>query len=316
MEGENILYKYNMYNMSVTSEYKLPCDPNFDENINTEHNITIKQESNLLNVESVALVGRRYGIFRSYDVGDGILLCAKKSTKIKFGYNTNEILVNTQEDGVTEMTNILIGQGLSIISLLKGIIPLHAASFEIENKRIGIIADSGSGKSTLLWALLDDGAKFVTDDVLPVFNYNDKVLTQPSVSIPSKLWKEEIHNWGIKPYQYRQIIPGLNKYHVFIDQSKKSFNKKEIQALFLLKPHEKQYSNEVITKKKSGSSALLSLLKNTHSLWTVPNKQQIKLLPEYSKIVNKVPIYTLAYHKNRDNIPNLINEIKKITLEN
>ncbi|MGQ0764483.1 MAG: hypothetical protein ACT4OZ_02340 [Gemmatimonadota bacterium] len=61
-----------------------------------------------------------------------------------------------------------LGRVLAVALHERGLLSLHASAVEIDGRAIGFVAAKGSGKSTLALALLEHGARLLTDDTLPV----------------------------------------------------------------------------------------------------------------------------------------------------
>ena len=63
---------------------------------------------------------------------------------------------------------LLYAQVLPLAAVLQGMACFHAGAVVIDGRALAVIGGAGAGKSTLAAALLDEGAGFLTDDVLTV----------------------------------------------------------------------------------------------------------------------------------------------------
>lgn len=63
---------------------------------------------------------------------------------------------------------LLVGQGLPLAAVLRGLEPLHASAVVMGGRAVALAGPPGGGKSSLAAALVARGATFLTDDVLAV----------------------------------------------------------------------------------------------------------------------------------------------------
>lgn len=64
-----------------------------------------------------------------------------------------------------EMPSAFYGTVAAIILAWRGLVPLHGSSVEIAGRAIMVVGPSGAGKSTLCHALVERGARLVSDDL-------------------------------------------------------------------------------------------------------------------------------------------------------
>jgi len=82
---------------------------------------------------------------------------------------------------------------------------LHGSAVDIQNKSILFLAPYKSGKSTLTnYIAKQSDNKLITDDILPTFIYNDKVLYSPSH--PYSNIQKESQTLGIYMKEYKQTF--------------------------------------------------------------------------------------------------------------
>lgn len=87
----------------------------------------------------------------------------------------------------------LLGSCMGVMLLYRNLLPLHGSAVVIGEQAYAIVGQSGAGKSTLAAALLRQGYKLLTDDVIAISM--DSSTGKPMV-IPSypqqKLWEESV----------------------------------------------------------------------------------------------------------------------------
>src|SRR5690606_4043359 len=133
-------------------------------------------------------------------------------------------------------------------------------------------------KSTLLWHVLNEGARLITDDVLPMYVNGKDILGIPSISIRPKLWVEELEGYCMDHSLTEEIATIKGKYWVSVSPTNRSFNSGKIHALFLLKPCDNFEKDKVEFSRLSSIELLYELLENTHGLWAVPKEVYSRLL--------------------------------------
>jgi hypothetical protein len=79
----------------------------------------------------------------------------------------------------------LAGRGLPIAALLQGYEVLHAGAVAIGDGVVAISGPSGAGKTSLTLQLVLGGARFFTDDVLPLSVDGDSLLAHPGLGLAS-----------------------------------------------------------------------------------------------------------------------------------
>ncbi|MDD6882004.1 MAG: hypothetical protein PUE18_10590, partial [Firmicutes bacterium] len=66
---------------------------------------------------------------------------------------------------VNRLRNCIMGLGMSMLGLQRGIIAMHCSVVASDSGAILISGESGTGKSTLTNTLLENGCKFMADDM-------------------------------------------------------------------------------------------------------------------------------------------------------
>ena len=100
-----------------------------------------------------------------------------------------ELLWYPRVDSDPELSRIdLLGRVLAVAAHMRGGVCLHGSAVSIEDSAVAFLAPKGYGKSTLALALVQDGAKLMTDDTLPI-DIGDTISARPGVH-SVRLWRD------------------------------------------------------------------------------------------------------------------------------
>jgi hypothetical protein len=183
--------RYYINEFVINSDLPLSVDTNVAPATPPIHTLTVMRQS-LKSIPSLLRKVRRQLI---YDVGDGFLLEPHLDVALHIDFHGKTILVDCPDDEnrILVAAAWLLHAGLGASTLTHGGLPLHGAGLAIDNKYIALMADSGAGKSTLSSYLLDKGAIFGSDDLIPVHANT----AYPSVSQYPKISREVADGRGL-----------------------------------------------------------------------------------------------------------------------
>lgn len=103
----------------------------------------------------------------------------------------------------------LLGSGLGYLCHQRGVVPVHAATIEIDGEAVSFAGPSGAGKSTLADAFARRGHRILSDDVSPVDTTRGLIL--PSLR-RIRLWADALDNAGFDTAELERCRAGLEKY--------------------------------------------------------------------------------------------------------
>lgn len=116
-------------------------------------------------------------------------------------------------DGLSpaEIHTYLFGPAFTILAHQRGRPPLHAGAVLLDGRTIGIAGHSGAGKSTTVHALVQRGARLLSDDQLLV----DPATRLAYPAYPSaKLWAASASHLAIPLHHDARVKEGFDKFHV------------------------------------------------------------------------------------------------------
>jgi hypothetical protein len=100
----------------------------------------------------------------------------------------------------------LLGAGFGILCHQRGVVPVHAATVEIDGEAVMMTGASGTGKSTLAAAFLRHGYRVLSDDIAPLMRSADGVRVMPAVR-RIRLWEDsaEAARWDIPALERSRV---------------------------------------------------------------------------------------------------------------
>jgi hypothetical protein len=300
----------------VTSELELPCS-RYDVPLRPENRAVVNVSLGSVpdSADSVGWAGRRLGgtFLRAYEYGTDLLICAGDSVKLLVASSGRVIQVEFRRDqrAADMARGLTMNLGMALCTLLNGQVALHGAAASLDGNLVGLLASSGSGKSTLLWSMIDRGAVFSNDDVIPLSVTEESVYAYPSVSLPAKLSLESIGQRGLKLSALQETIAGELEYWVPVSSADRLATPQPLRALFVLRPRLEvgpadARPDEIGIRRIGGGEALLALMEHTQGLWALGGHARGEhLLEQYLGIIRRVPIYVFHYRRELQILPKL-----------
>lgn len=206
----NLLYK--AFDFTLKSEYALPelSKANIDSDI---ADISIELGNLDDKWKSILQHPNQY-----FHLEENLCMFHVPGTAIFLIQNGNEIIVSPHEDAAEDHIRLyLLGTCMGAILMQRRILPLHGSAIAINGKAYAIVGDSGAGKSTTASALLRQGYRLISDDVIPV-SFNEQNIPMVTPAYPQqKLWQESIDEFGMESSNFRPIIDRETKFAIPVD---------------------------------------------------------------------------------------------------
>ena len=105
----------------------------------------------------------------------------------------------------------LLGSGFGFLCHQRGVLPIHAASVDIDGEAVVLAGASGAGKSTLAAAFWRRGHAVLSDDVSPIDLSAGASLILPSLR-RIRLWSDSVKHAGWQSIQMERCRAGLEKF--------------------------------------------------------------------------------------------------------
>lgn len=191
----------------------------------------------------------------------------------------------------------------------RGLTVLHSAAVGIDDGITAFLGDNGAGKSSLAATFLQAGAKFVTDDVLPIEVKEGIVTARPSY--PSmRLWPVDAKRISGSD-KLRRVQPGADKRRGEIGREFPGGFIERAGALTNLFVIERRTgASEVSVESLSPSQSLIELVRNSFiPRLVMAMGWQRRRLDSFVDLLKSVPVRRLVYPEGIEYLPTVRDEL-------
>lgn len=313
-------FLYHLNEFAVCSDFALPYDAQMRSSVPPRDSITLRRAS-LAALPSTLRKLRRQLV---YDVGDGFLV-EPNGLALHIDLKGRVLTVDCADEKLSAAAAWAFHAGLGAATVTRGGVPLHGAGLEIAGRYIALMASSGSGKSTLSWHLLQHGARFGNDDLIPAYLTDNGIVAYPSVSMFPKLQREAVDRHGL---DYSALMPAdygteEEEYYAAMPAACRVPAPAPLAAAFLLRPQPPETdglrsvepsTDLVAVRRLPEDEAAATFQANLHALWLIGkwvDDRRIKALCR--SIAARVPLFELSYSKTYALLPVLSDTITRLT---
>lgn len=262
-----------------------------------------------------------------YDVGDGFLLeprTVRGMLAMHIDFQGRALTVDCPDDLLEVAAAWAIHAGLGAATLTHGGLPLHGAGLEVAGRYVALMADSGSGKSTLSWFLMQQGARFGNDDLIPVRWEGEAAVAFPSVSLAPKLSREAVDRHGLEASALQAADYGMGEeeYYAPMPPKCRILLPAPLVAVFFLRPLPlsadglitvRRMDEAVAAERLPEGEAAAALRQNLHAAWLIEKWMDGRKLDALChRLAAHVPVYYLVYPKAFAVLPALAETVRQI----
>ena len=130
-----------------------------------------------------------------------------------------------------DLCTFLLGPPVAALLIQRGMVVLHGNALEKGGRAVAVMGHSGAGKSTLAYALMQQGWRLLTDDLVAI--------TPDGLVLPGipciKLWHDAAKGFGLDPAQLTPIRQGMHKYLLMGDPLHRTTEPVPLQALYVIR---------------------------------------------------------------------------------
>lgn len=249
-------------------------------------------------------VGGSHGspLIRLFRTSDGILYDVERVARFWLDNTGTEVRYQLRPGAsLSDFDHFLAGPMLGLAFQLRGGIGLHAGAIVLDRKAVGFAAPHGSGKSTLAAALSILGYPLLTDDVLPLTQFDaDWYAIQ---SIPRvKLWDDSLAALGREPGGFMQVTSWVSKKRVTIGEGLGTIAPERVPlgALYVLDPRFED--TDFVVSELSASDAVFELMANLYIPEALTKERSERVIRKLCDLVECVPVRRITYKRTFDAI--------------
>jgi hypothetical protein len=304
------LKRYSLFGMSVASAFPLPIptvtspltkqpDLHFDWGHAGEEDIeSAGQPTSELRCYCPAHNGTV--VMRVYRQGGHVWIVHELAGVINIHPDGTRVEVAERLRGQIDMH----GLGIVLSSLVaafvlhhRGIPCLHTSSVVTPSGTAAFLGQKRQGKSTMAAAFLRQGAKLLTDDMLPLIQHGDTIQGLPSLPL-MKLWNNSVEHTLEIADDLPPIAPNSNKKLLVLDDRYVFADEPQpIHAFYVLDRFDvaERGHNDVVIRSQTVREGLVTLIEQS-SLRSHLSPQEIAaLIPFYIQLLNQSPVRIISF---------------------
>jgi hypothetical protein len=202
----------------------------------------------------------------------------------------------------------ILGRVLALAMHMTGMLSLHASAVVMQEGAIAFIAPKGSGKSTLALSLAREGARFLTDDVLPV-RADEPFIVNPgvqSVRLPNESALRLIGD-GVK----RRL--GIDGKHIVdrLPTDMMASGPASLVAMYVLSQSRNGRESVVSRSRLSARQTLPELVRHAKIGALLGGSEARKVFQQAAAVASAVPAYSLEIARDLHLLPDAVAEISR-----
>lgn len=289
---------YTAYGLTFISDLELPELP-----------VSVDEAQVQVRCEAVAYSGEDYSPSgRSFHkTADGVLLDWRDYARFLVRQG-REILVEPVPGAhASVVRHLLLGPVFSVLNFQRGMSIFHASAVALPAGGIAFMGGKGYGKSTQAAALVQQGGRLITDDLLLLQPNGEQLWAAPGVPF-LKLWPEAVAHLGGDPGSLPLVKENLEKRTLAL-HGQFTTQPVPLSALFLL-----DHGPEVEIQRCSTGEALRRILPNWYgSLFDgelLPLFGAERQFWDCTSLVQRVPVYLLKRPIALDRLPEICQVIQ------
>ena len=222
-----------------------------------------------------------------------------------------EIMVDA-DDGETdaELSNLIEGPILGRAMRLAGYPSLHATALAFEGRAIALMGPSGVGKSSLAWALVQQGCRLVSDDMVGLALADGMPVVHPGRA-RLRIWPDVVERLGVDASISGTLFPttvemtkvGVRDPDLFAQQAV------PLHAVYQVRPRGAKSSGPVIHDFPL-SERLAELAVNLHGVIAPDRQGRKRELALLAQIAAVVPVRTVTLPHDLDSLSRVAAELR------
>lgn len=202
----------------------------------------------------------------------------------------------------------VLGTLLTLALHLNDHLTLHGSAVAFDSGVIAFLAPSGFGKSTLAMSLTVSGARFMSDDAVPVRVVGTEVIASPGV--PSPRFRQDSFA------RFQDVLPNP----ITLDNGKVSAGEqlagdvieareRPLTAIYLLNPVMPDVTTQLNRSLLPPMVATVHLLRNAKLAKLLWDDESQRLFTLVSDVVRHVPVWSLEVPRDMELLPSVVEQL-------
>lgn len=185
---------------------------------------------------------------------------------------------------------------ISVAMHFRGMLSMHGGAIAHQGYATLILGPSQAGKSSLVTSLFQSGCMFIADDVVTLFEYENRIYTR-RVETHVKLWPDMVSRlFKTEVNAFQRVVPSTEKRHVTLPlENDESFS--FAGNIFVLSPQEETYDQDASIIPLQGSDALITLIENFMNGYALPPEVLTRHMSFCKRMMAQVNAYRIIYRR-------------------
>ena len=248
--------------------------------------------------------------------------CPRSSTEILRFFIRNdgsEVISDKPETiPISDVESFLLGPILGAVLRLRQRVCLHASVMEHDGKAFAMIGNKGAGKSTTAAALLQAGARLVSDDIA-VFKTG---AIPPATVYPGypgvRLMPDALSSFDLKQSDYAQVVSTTDKRYVPLAENNIAHDNKtnwqfqsrpcDLSAVYTLNSRQSDLGNPQINT-LSQKQALIALAPHAYGRSVLNERQRAEEFAFMAQLSRHITIKSVDRPDNLELLPKIAKDI-------
>lgn len=275
-------YKYRVYGLNIESEIHLAAETVDFDVPDVEIKLGIVPELKKVTEKKGSTQGNL----------EEIVYNSRHSAKFYFKQG-KEVIIEPHPNVTHRMIiQYLNGIGMSAILGQRGLIPIHGSAIKVGNKCWLILGHSGAGKSSLATALIKNGGKMLSDDVISIQDTDGQLLVYPS------FYEQKVANKLVDQFDLHEISEGEMIYltgpsgkHSIKRESEFCYEPTPIEAIIMLR----KTDDDLSIVEVKGINKLDLIIKNVfRKIFARISGHNKEIFKQFGKIANESRVFLLS----------------------
>jgi hypothetical protein len=210
-----------------------------------------------------------------------------------------------------DAVSYLLGPMMGLALRFRGVLCLHASAVAIDDHIVAIMGQEGAGKSTTATAFAELGYPIVSDDLVPLFERDDRWFAHPAYP-RLRLWPSSVELMAHVSDRFPQLPAdwGVRRYYVDFERHAYRFASRAMPlgAVYLLDRRVDDPDAPLIDAVPP-QDTMMTLVANTFAARALDATMRAREFAQVGRLVDRVPVRRVRPHSDPARLPRLCEAI-------